>query len=121
MVALPSFVRSWIRRPRSDTLNLDDVDPEAPSCTDTRLLLFFPRKISRRTLTAVTLLVILSLCGVTANAYRARIRHRPEWFGEPFYPTDAIWDLLPRVHIDNTFGAVLLGTFIGLTSVSSSS
>lgn len=33
---------------------------------------------------------------------------------------DAIWDLLPRVHIDNTFGAVLLGTFIGLTSVSSS-
>ena len=33
---------------------------------------------------------------------------------------DEIWDLLPRVHIDNTFGAVLLGTFIGLTSVSSS-
>lgn len=28
-----------------------------------------------------------------------------------------LWDLIPRVHIENTFGAVLLGTFLGLTSV----
>ena len=29
----------------------------------------------------------------------------------------AIWDLIPRVHIDDSFGAILLGTFLGLTYV----
>ena len=86
MDILPSCARSWIRRPRYDTLNLDDADPKALSYTHAKLPLFLARNSFRRALT--TLLVIVSLCGAIASTCRigrcARNPPRTVWSGEPF-------------------------------------